>query len=47
LTLEYVKDKWEEVLTKIKEYNNSLASVLKACRPSVISEGSIILEIDR
>jgi len=42
LTLEHLKDKWEDILSKIKEYNNSLACVLRIHKPSAISADGII-----
>jgi len=38
ISLEQVKDKWQEVLVCLKEHNQSLASTLKICQPSTVNE---------
>ena len=42
ITLEQIKEKWEEVLAVLKNYNQSLASTLKHHRPTAIKENGII-----
>lgn len=43
LTLEQIRDKWEEVLICLKKYNNSLASVLKVGSPFDIKDDTVQL----
>ncbi|MFA6254648.1 MAG: DNA polymerase III subunit gamma/tau [Patescibacteria group bacterium] len=38
LSLEQIKEKWEEVLICLKKYNQSLASTLRIGRPSTVKE---------
>ncbi|MFA6382024.1 MAG: DNA polymerase III subunit gamma/tau [Candidatus Buchananbacteria bacterium] len=42
LTLDQVKEKWEEVLICLKKYNQSLASTLRISQPSTVGEDGIL-----
>ena len=46
LNLEQVTERWHEVLVSIKQYNQSLASTLKICQPSVVkADGTLEISL--
>ena len=42
LNLEQIKEKWFEVLNNLKNHNQSLASTLKICQPTLISQDGVL-----
>jgi DNA polymerase-3 subunit gamma/tau len=40
---EQVREKWSEILVKIKKYNHSLSFILRACEPRSINNGQLCL----
>ena len=42
LTIEHIKEKWEEVLVCIKDYNHSLASTLRLHQPTAVKEDGTV-----
>jgi len=43
ISLEGIKEKWPEVLTKIKKYNHSLSFILRVCQPQTIDGRDLCL----
>ncbi|OGY43054.1 MAG: DNA polymerase III, subunit gamma and tau [Candidatus Buchananbacteria bacterium RIFCSPHIGHO2_01_FULL_39_14] len=42
LTLENIKERWQEVLTGLREHNQSLASTLKICQPKEVTHDGFL-----